>query len=105
MLRDRDVGGAVVQVATPASLERYYESFKLLRQENPEVWHACGKAEDRCRAEHFPRLKRLLEKEKGAEVTGWSEVFSVASADDRGSSTSPSVHRQGWQIAPGHPST
>ena len=67
-------------VSTPAALEVYFEAFKQLCYDNPECWHLCCKAEDRCRAEHFPRLKRQLMKTNPA--TTWSDVFIAAARDD-----------------------
>ena len=43
--------------------------FQALCSEFPECWHLCQKAEDRCGAEHFPRLWRKLQADKGAEPT------------------------------------
>jgi hypothetical protein len=72
--------GAVV--ATPIALETYYQSFRQLARDFPECWHLCQRAEDRCRAEHFPRLYRRLLDSKGVEPT-WGEVFIAAAQDDR----------------------
>ena len=69
-------------VVTPIALDAYYENFAVLVKENPECWHLCQRAEDRCRAEHFPRLARRLKEKLGQEPT-WSEVFVEAAEDDR----------------------
>ena len=69
-------------VVTPIALEAYSEAFGALVRDHPECWHLCQSAEDRCRAEHFPRLARKLASEKGVQPT-WSEVFVAASVDDR----------------------
>ena len=69
-------------VVTPIALETYHDAFATLCRENPECWHLCQKAEDRCRAEHFPRLARRLREELGRQAT-WSEVFTAAAVDDR----------------------
>ena len=80
MLRDVDSNGNTVMVATPNSLEHYYVAFELLCKENPEAWHRCVQAEDRCRSEHFPRVWRTEAAKLGRAPT-WSEVF-VAAAND-----------------------
>jgi hypothetical protein len=69
-------------VATPIALEAYYEAFAGLAKDHPECWHLCQRAEDRCRAEHFPRLARKIAASLGREAT-WSEVFAAAAEDDR----------------------
>ena len=80
MLRDVDQNGSTVMVATPNALEHYYEAFALLCRENPEAWHRCVQAEDRCRSEHFPRVWRTEAVKLGRAPT-WSEVF-IAAAND-----------------------
>jgi hypothetical protein len=80
MLRDLDANGDVAMVVNPIALEHYYESFALICKENPEAWHLCVQAEDRCRCEHFPRVWRTLAAKFGRPPT-WSEVF-VAAAND-----------------------
>lgn len=51
-------GVSAMPVVSSASLDAYRENFRLLVSQYPECWHLCVTAEDRCRAEHFPRLKR-----------------------------------------------
>ena len=75
-------GEAPKEVLTPIASETYFQAFKDLVREHPECWHLCQKAEDRCRAEHFPRLARQLREEKG-RMPSWSEVFIAAARDDR----------------------
>ncbi len=58
MLTTVDAGSNVVSIVSPASLDAYRENFRLLVSQYPECWHLCVTTEDRCRAEHFPRLKR-----------------------------------------------
>jgi hypothetical protein len=58
MLTTTDSGVNVVPIVSSASLDAYRENFRLLVSQYPEAWHLCVTAEDRCRAEHFPRLKR-----------------------------------------------
>jgi len=69
-------------VATPIALEAYLQNFATLVKENPGCWHLCVTAEDRCRAEHFPRIARRL-----ADISGytppWSDVFKAAADDDK----------------------
>jgi hypothetical protein len=69
-------------VVTPIAIEAYHEAFSSLAKEHPECWHLCQKAEDRCRAEHFPRLARKIETASGRTAT-WSQVFTAAAEDDR----------------------
>eukprot|EP00974_Lingulodinium_polyedra_P097482 9449686-Lingulodinium_polyedra.AAC.1 len=59
-------------VATPIAIEAYHEAFSALVREHPECWHLCQRAEDRCRAELFPRLARRLETTLGRQPS-WSE--------------------------------
>ena len=49
-------------VATLAALEEYSEGFNTLRAEFPECWFLAVIAEDRCRGEHFNRIRRDLER-------------------------------------------
>ena len=69
-------------VVTPIALETYHEAFANLAKEHPECWLLCQKAEDRCRAEHFPRLARKLQLSTD-KVPSWSDVFVAAAEDDR----------------------
>ena len=55
-------------VVTPIALEAYYTNFQTLAKEHPECWHLCQRAEDRCRAELFPRLMRKLAAASGADT-------------------------------------
>ena len=86
MLRflDTSADGVVTKsyVVTPIALEAYYEAFADLAKNHPECWHLCQKAEDRCRAEHFPRVARRLQLETG-KAPSWSDVFVAAANDDR----------------------
>ena len=67
-------------VVAPIALEAYYEAFAALCKEFPECWHLCQQAEDRCRAEHLPRVARKLANGLG-RTPSWGEVF-VAAAED-----------------------
>jgi len=67
-------------VASPISLEAYLQNFHTLVKESPGCWHLCAAAEDRCRAEHFPRIARQLTTTHGY-APSWSDVF-VAAAND-----------------------
>jgi hypothetical protein len=69
-------------VVTPFAVEAYHEAFAALSREHPECWHLCQRAEDRCRAEHFPRLARSLRAKSGKDPS-WSDVFIAAAEDDR----------------------
>ena len=63
-------------VVTPIAIEAYYKMFQELCKEFPDCWHLCQKAEDRCRAEHFPRLWRKLEAERATEVS-WLSLIHI----------------------------
>ena len=75
-------------IISQASLDSYREAFRDLCKAYPEVWHLCYTAEDRCRCEHFPRLRRKLEDDF---ITGilprfcmqipWDSVMRFAAAD------------------------
>ena len=69
-------------VVARIALEAYHEAFAALVREHTECWHLYQRAEDRCRAEHFPRLVRKLAVEKGTKPT-WSQDFVAAAKDDR----------------------
>ena len=47
-------------VASPIALEAYFQNFATIVNESPGCWHLCQTAEDRRRAEHFPRIARKL---------------------------------------------
>lgn len=80
-------------VVSAASIELYYESFRKLVQEFPEAWHLMMAAEDRCRGEHFSRLRRQLERAYAAgnvpfgltfdPAMPWDCVFRAAALDAR----------------------
>jgi hypothetical protein len=69
-------------VATPIALEAYVQNFATIVKESTGCWHLCQKAEDRCRAEHFPRIVRRLEELTGTPPS-WSDVFMAAADDDK----------------------
>lgn len=79
-------------VVTPAALEEYSEHYSQLQAEFPECWHLCAVAEDRCRGELFPRLRRELERlhSAGRSLHGitfdprqpWAAVFVAAARDE-----------------------
>lgn len=75
-------------IVTQAALDLYRDCFRDLVGQCPQVWHLLATAEDRCRAEHFPRLKRRLEEDhrQGLEprfdpTTPWDRVFRVAASE------------------------
>jgi hypothetical protein len=78
----QDIEKDNVLVVTPIAIEAYREAFASLARDHPECWHLCQRAEDRCRAEHFPRLARKLLANNGYTPT-WSQVFVAAAEDDR----------------------
>ena len=83
---------APVGVVTPAALEEYFEHFSQLQAEYPECWHLCAVAEDRCRGEAFPRIRRELERlhALSRSMNGiafdpsqpWASVFVAAARDE-----------------------
>ena len=75
-------------IVTQSALEEYKDSFRDMVVNYPEAWHLLVTAEDRCRCEHFPRLKRLWEDKhaKGQApdyVTEqpWDFIFRAAARD------------------------
>ena len=70
------------EVVTPIALETYGQHFKKLARTHTESWHLCQHAEDRCRSEHMPRLRREMLRKTGVDPT-WSEVFIAAAMDKR----------------------
>eukprot|EP00971_Amphidinium_carterae_P147698 2927404-Amphidinium_carterae.1 len=76
MLRFDD-GTCVVKLQ---ALEIYNERFRHLVEEHGEAWHLCCQAEDRCRFEMLPRLRRELKHDEGQP---WDDVFVKASEADR----------------------
>lgn len=82
MLRFKDADtGVKYLVIKPIALDAYYKAFSQLAKEHPETWHLCCSAEDKCRAEHMPRILRRLEEEWGCQPS-WSDVFEAAAADN-----------------------
>ena len=75
-------------IVSQAALDLYRDSFRDLVRQYPQTWHLLATAEDRCRAEHFPRLKRRLEEDyrQGLEPRfnpelPWDRVFRVAASE------------------------
>jgi len=69
-------------VVSPIALEAYLQNFEVLVKENPGCWRLCQTAEDRCRAEEFPRIARRLTESIGY-APSWSQVFIAAAESDR----------------------
>ena len=77
-------------ITTAAAREVHLKAFRRLAKEYPKYWYICAIAEDRCRGERFPRLRRVL-KDKHAEGQTpdfdfnlpWTSVMSVAAEDGR----------------------
>ena len=84
-------GGPRLPVATVACLEEYFDKVKELNDEYPEAWHLLMLAEDRCRGEHFDRLRRVLSRAllegrlpmglRFTENQPWVGVFTQAARD------------------------
>eukprot|EP00435_Cladocopium_sp_Y103_P041707 s3444_g11.t1 len=75
-------------VVTVAALEEYKDAFRDLTVLYPESWHLLVTAEDRCRAEHFVRLKRELDEKQQRGLAPdydpsqpWNGVFRAAARD------------------------
>jgi hypothetical protein len=88
MLRVEDPSGNEVMVVSPSALEMYREAFRELVVTYSEVWHLLVVAEDRCRAEHFSRLRRTREIQHLAgqapdfrPYAPWDDIFRQASLD------------------------
>ena len=84
--------GIVSRSFTMAALEEYHECIAKLCRDFPECWSLVMKAEDRCRGEHFERIRRSLIR---ARLEGrlpmnlsfdpdqpWPGVFTFAARDE-----------------------
>ncbi|CAJ1446546.1 unnamed protein product [Effrenium voratum] len=83
-----EVAGTKRPVVTAAALDEYRDAFSELAARYPESWHLLVTAEDRCRAEHFPRLRRQLEADHLSGLapsfnpaTPWEMVFRRAARE------------------------
>lgn len=79
-----------LRVVNPACMEAYLENFRALSAEHPECWHLCAAAEDKCRMERMPRLRRDVERlaaSGGAHDydprAPWIKIFQLAAEDDK----------------------
>ena len=88
MLEHTVAPGTTEAVVTVAALEEYKDAFRDLTVHYPESWHLLVTAEDRCRAEHFVRLKRDLDEKHGKGLAPdyepgqpWNGVFRAAARD------------------------
>ena len=110
MLRHTGTNGLEHKVMTQSNVGRVRESFKSLVLEFPECWHLCAIAQDRCRAELMPRLRRSLE---WAAMQGelvntvaydrdrpWDSVSRAAAQDDRSGRGGPFLTISGPQSRP-----
>ena len=86
-IADQEVKRAI---RAPAALEVHLKAFRKLAKAYPKCWHTCATAKDRCRGEHFPRLRRVLKDKRAKEQTPdfdvnlpWISVMCVAAEDDR----------------------
>ena len=79
-------------IVTMEALEEYQECIAKLCKDFPECWSLVMKAEDRCRGEHFERIRRFLIR---ARLEGrlpmnlnfdpdqpWPSVFTFAARDE-----------------------
>ena len=73
-----------------AALEAYCDSVKALATEFEGLWGLICRADDRCRSEHFPRLRRQFQRlQKEGQCPEfdprrpWGYVFRAAAADDK----------------------
>eukprot|EP00971_Amphidinium_carterae_P038211 750921-Amphidinium_carterae.2 len=67
-------------VVKPQALGMYFKRFRHLVEEHGEAWHLCCQAEDRCRGEVLPTLRRELQHTNGST---WDEIFIKANSEDR----------------------
>ena len=88
MFEVKDAAGDRIPMVTQSALDLYRDRFRDLVVRYPHVWHLLVVAEDRCRAEHFPRLRRKLteDHDHGLEPRfqpgrPWERVFRVAAHD------------------------
>eukprot|EP00435_Cladocopium_sp_Y103_P054891 s40_g18.t1 len=82
------VGTKKVSIASLSAMEEYHHMFRDLVKNYPEAWHLLVIAEDRCRGEHFPRVRRELEAQHDRGLAPnfepkrpWDEVFRTAARD------------------------
>lgn len=80
--------GEVKRPVTPSALEEYKDAFRDLVVNYPESWHLLVTAEDRCRAEHFPRMRREWEEKRRRgqapefiPAQPWDHIFRMAARD------------------------
>ena len=99
MFEVKDAAGDRIPMVTQSALDLYRDRFRDLVVRYPQVWHLLVVAEDRCRSEHFPRLRRKLteDHDHGLEPRfqpgrPWERVFRVAAHD-----------KEYWDEHPGHP--
>ena len=85
---EHQVGPDRIAVVSVSALEEYKDAFRDLAVLYPESWHLLVVAEDRCRGEHFTRLKRepKLKHTKGLSFEfdpdqPWDGVFRAAARD------------------------
>ena len=83
-----EVAGAKVPVVSLSAMEEYHDMFRDLVKNYPEAWHLLVIAEDRCRGEHFPRVRRELEAQHTRGLAPnfepkrpWDEVFRTSARD------------------------
>ena len=82
------VGQDSLPLVSLSALDEYKDAFRDLVRNYGESWHLCVTAEDRCRGEHFARLRRKLEEDHQKGLAPgydpqrpWNEVFRVAARD------------------------
>eukprot|EP00435_Cladocopium_sp_Y103_P016613 s3999_g4.t1 len=82
------VGTKKVSIASLSAMEEYHDMFRDLVKNYPEAWHLLVIAEDRCRGEHFPGVRRELEAQHDRGLAPnfepkrpWDEVFRTAARD------------------------
>ena len=85
---EHQVGTSRTPVVTVSALEEYKDAFRDLTVLYPEAWRLLVVAEDRCRGEHFTRLKRELEIKHAKGLAydfdpdqPWDGVFRAAARD------------------------
>ena len=88
MTLEVEVNRVKVPVVSLAATEEYHDMFRDLVKNYPEAWHLLVIAEDRCRGEHFARLRReLLDMHQRGQAPmfepdrPWDGVFRTAARD------------------------
>ena len=113
MFEVKDSAGDRIPMVTQSALDLYRDRFRDLVVRYPHVWHLLVVAEDRCRAEHFPRLRRKLTEDhdhgleaqggRGRGSSGWRRTTrstGTSTCETRPSASWPRVRSGPRRVAP-----